>query len=503
LRRSSISIKDSCRALIFIFTLIIPVSADVAVRKIPGGQTAVIPSFERDSIVWVSITDFAEQAGFRHSASVLSRKLTFTNERGKISFIQDNMFYTVDTTVAIAPFTPVRRGALLYFPVASLVRIFGPKHPGTLSWDARASAVTVNALKHTILSVSGEVRQNGTVVSIVLADSLMYNYTYVHPNLAINFNNGKVDPNAIRRTLRSGLIDSAFTVQYDNSAQVSFILNRAIEAPHIDFNRASRTLTLSLKPRVEQQRAAAPPRQPPRDDIPTIRTIVIDPGHGGRDPGAVGPTGVLEKNVVLGIALELKKMLEREGFTVHMTRDRDVFVPLIDRTRFANDKRADLFISIHANAIDGPRSRRDALRGYKIYFLSQAKNEADKLAAMRENAVIELEDRENRRNYDALQDMLNSIAGAEYLRESQELSILMEQTFASNLRQIPRQHTGVGQANFWVLNGAYMPSVLVETGFISNTAEERLLSDRRVQFQIATALSASIVKFKNQFETGQ
>jgi N-acetylmuramoyl-L-alanine amidase len=491
--------------LIFIFIMALQagVNADVAVRKIPDGKTVNIPSFELDSVVWVSMTDFAEQAGFRHSASVLSRKLTFSNERGRITFIQDNMFYTVDTATAITPFPPVRRDSRLYFPAADLVRIFGAKHPGAIGWDARTSTITVNALKHTVLSIGGEVKQNGTVVSITLADSLLYEYTYIHPNLVINFHGGKVAPQAIRRTLRSGVIDSAFTVQYENSAQVSLILNRPVETPHIDYNRATRTLMLSLKPRVEQQRAAAPRPPAQHADIPVIRTIVIDPGHGGKDPGAIGPTGVMEKTVVLGVALELKKMLEKEGFTVYMTRDKDVFVPLIDRTRFANEKRADLFISIHANAIDGSKARRDSLRGYKIYFLSQAKNEADKLAAMRENAVIELEDRENRRNYDALQDVLNSIAGAEFLRESQELSIMMEQTFTSGLKQIPRQHTGVGQANFWVLNGAYMPSVLVETGFISNTAEEKLLSDRRTQFQIAAALSASIVKFKNQFETGQ
>jgi N-acetylmuramoyl-L-alanine amidase len=138
-----------------------------------------------------------------------------------------------------------------------------------------------------------------------------------------------------------------------------------------------------------------------------------------------------------------------------------------------------------------------------VYFLSQAKNEEDKMVAMRENAVIELEDKNKRTNYDALQDVLISIAGAEYLRESQDLCIFIEQSLGANVKQIPRLQLGVGQANFWVLNGAYMPSVLIEVGFISHTEEEKLLSDKRVQYQQASALSEAIVQFKQQFEGGQ
>jgi N-acetylmuramoyl-L-alanine amidase len=208
----------------------------------------------------------------------------------------------------------------------------------------------------------------------------------------------------------------------------------------------------------------------------------------------------MEKTVVLGIGLELKKMLEKAGLKVYMTRDKDVFIPLRDRTKFANDKRADLFVSIHADAIDGDKKRRDAVRGYTVYFLSEAKNEEDKMVAMRENAVIELEGKDARRNYDGLQDVLNSLAGVEYLRESQELSIIIEQSLGGNIKNIPRLQLGVGQANFWVLNGALMPSVLVEVGFISNTEEEKLLSDKRTKFQQAAALSEAIVNFKKMFD---
>ena len=496
------ALKIMPAATALICALAVSAFADVTVRRIPDGKAAAVPSFERDSMTWVSIADFAESAGFKSSQSVFSRKLTLSNDRGKISFVQDNLFYTIDTTAYITPYAPVRKGASLYLPAPYIVKTFGPLHSGALFWDAPTSTISVNTLKYTVLSITSEAKQNGTLVSIVLADSLPFECTYFHPNLAVSFRGGTLDPKAVRRSMRAGVVDSAFTRQYDGSAQVSFMLNNPIETPHVDYNAAKRTLMLSLKPKIEQKKPAAAPAGA-SNDVPAIRTIVIDPGHGGKDPGAIGPTGVMEKDVVLGISLELRKMLEKAGLKVYMTRDKDVFIPLIDRTKFANDNRADLFLSIHADAIAGDKKKRDAVRGYKAYFLSQAKNEEDKMVAMRENAVIELEDKEVKKKYDALQDVLISIAGAEYLRESQELSIIIEQTLGASQKKIPRLQLGVGQANFWVLNGAYMPSVLVEVGFISNSEEEKLLADKRIQFQQAAALSEAIVKFKKQFETGQ
>ncbi|MDR0306142.1 MAG: N-acetylmuramoyl-L-alanine amidase [Chitinispirillales bacterium] len=485
-------------ALLFIIILTASVSADIIIRKIPEGKSVSVRSFEREGTVYVSLTDFAAQTGFGWKWERLPKRLTFWNDSGKIAFVQDNSFYTVDTSVQSLQSPPIRKGGTLYLPAPFLVSAFGSKYSGSLSWDSRASSIVINTLIHSILSVRSEVKQNGTVVSIALADSLPYECTYVHPNLVLNFAGGTLDPsNVRRRAQRVGVVDSVFTLQYEKSAQVSLMLNRTVEKPHIDYNRSTRTLMISLRPQIEQRKTAP---LPVKVDVPIIRTVVIDPGHGGRDPGAIGPGGVMEKDIVLGIGLELKKSLEKAGIKVFMTRDKDVFVPLRNRTNFANEKKADIFVSIHTNAVAGSKTRLAATKGYKIYFLSQAKNEDDKLAAMRENAVIELEEKTH--NYDALQNVLINIAGNEYLKQSQELCIIMEQILEASQKRIPKLHLGVGQANFWVLNGAYMPSVLVECGFISNPEEEKLLTDKRVQAQLAASLSDAIIKFKKQFETG-
>jgi len=237
--------------------------------------------------------------------------------------------------------------------------------------------------------------------------------------------------------------------------------------------------------------------EPKKDTTTTI--IVLDPGHGGKDPGAISGGGIQEKDIVLAIALKVRDDLKKySGIKVYMTREKDVFIPLADRTKFANDKKAHLFISIHANAIGGNEKKKQSTNGYKIYFLSQAKNEEDKLAAMRENAVIELE--EKPQNYTELQNVLIEMAGNEYMRESQDLCILLDKQFGDELKKkITKLNKGIGQANFWVLNGAFMPSVLIETGFISHKKEEKLLSDAAFQKTMAVAISDAVVTFCKRF----
>ncbi len=232
-----------------------------------------------------------------------------------------------------------------------------------------------------------------------------------------------------------------------------------------------------------------------------IKTIVIDPGHGGKDPGAIGSNGLKEKDVVLEVGLALRDFLKEDTtLNIFLTRSTDVFIPLRQRTKFANDKKADLFVSIHANSIAGSKKRKNSIKGYKIYFLSHAKNEDDKLAAMIENSVIELE--EDVQKVDYIQNILIDMANNEFLAESQDLSILIAESFGKCLNKIKSFQKGVGQANFWVLNGAYMPSVLVETCFISNLIEEKLLENKKFRKKLGDAIGNAVVKFKKKYEAG-
>ncbi|MCL1901841.1 MAG: N-acetylmuramoyl-L-alanine amidase, partial [Firmicutes bacterium] len=208
------------------------------------------------------------------------------------------------------------------------------------------------------------------------------------------------------------------------------------------------------------------------------RIIVVDAGHGGEDPGAVGPNGTREKNINLSIAHELAKILRNDtDYEVIMTRGDDTFIPLVERTKIANDNKADLFVSIHCNA-----NFNKSATGFEIYFLSEkATDEQSAATARLENSVIELEGKPSKKR-SMLQDMLWSMMVNEYINESSELGSFIAGETPGRLK-IPNR--GVRQANFYVLRGAQMPAVLVESAFISNYSDESKLN--RKNFQVATA----------------
>lgn len=447
---------------------------------------------------FLAITSVANASGYSWQWDRYSQSLTCLKSADRVTFVQDNFFCNINGKMVQLAVAPKRFGGQLYLPSNIALELLQSSCDKKL--DVQYRLVQQNESKHSISSVFCEKKQNGTLITVNLKDSLLFDITYFYPNLNINFLGGTIDTQKIRKNEACGLIKSFSAVQFKGSAQISMILNRKIEDPVYDYVQDTKTLMLSLRP---ERQAAKPAVFKPAStlQIETLKTVVIDPGHGGKDPGAIGVGGVKEKTVALNIALKLKEMLKKtEGITVYLTREKDVFIPLRERTQFANDKKADLFISIHADAISGNSHRKESTRGYKVYFLSQAKNEDDKLVAMRENAVIELEDRPQ--NYSNLQNVLIDLAGNEYLRESQDLCILLDQKFSTGLKKINKLHLGVGQANFWVLNGAYMTSVLIEVGFLSNPVEAKLLADSNFQKNIASSIFDAIIKFKKSYEGG-
>ncbi len=196
-------------------------------------------------------------------------------------------------------------------------------------------------------------------------------------------------------------------------------------------------------------------------------TICLDPGHGGKDPGATGPHGIKEKNVVLRIARILKKTLEKKyGFRVIMTRNRDVFIPLEERVAFANSHGADLFLSIHINA-----SRNRRLQGISTFCLSNTSDKKSLRLAARENGVP-------LSKMSSVEKILNDMLFCEKYNESYQVAHIIQNTLIKNVRRINPsvQNLGVRYAPFYVLAGAKMPSVLMELDFISNPNSERRLT---------------------------
>jgi N-acetylmuramoyl-L-alanine amidase len=219
--------------------------------------------------------------------------------------------------------------------------------------------------------------------------------------------------------------------------------------------------------------------------VPKIykKVIVIDPGHGGKDPGGVGYHHLKEKQVVLGIARQLAQILKGRGYKVYLTRSGDKFIPLKERTRFANEKHANLFISIHGN-IAYHHDRR--LRGIEIYYLSPTQNKRALDVAMEENKGVQ---GLNTSDQKVILNFLNK----ERMVESHKLGIdVMNHLYARLKKRFPVRKNRVRGGPFWVLVGTQMPSILIEAGYLTNPTDAKLLKSSKFQREFAIGIANGI-----------
>ena len=250
------------------------------------------------------------------------------------------------------------------------------------------------------------------------------------------------------------------------------------------------------KPPIEEKtvtppKATKPEPEPPKMPKPvpnpslaqqlglSVKTIVIDPGHGGKDPGAVSQTRQ-EKQIVLSLSKTLRDILVKKGYNVRLTRETDVHIPIRKRTQFATDQKADLFISIHANA-----STARSAAGIETYYLSLASDESARITAMRENAGAEY----NMKELDAL---VGRILKESKSVESRRLAEFIQAQLTSG-KQV--KNRGVKRAPMVILIDAKVPAVLVEVGFISNPQEGKKLTTKAYQRQLATSIAKGIEQY--------
>jgi len=247
--------------------------------------------------------------------------------------------------------------------------------------------------------------------------------------------------------------------------------------------------------------------QPKTQTLPGIRKnvlksrepkyrIVLDAGHGGADPGARGLAGALEKNVVLSMTQKVRALLKQDAQVLtFMTRDKDQTLKLLERTRFANAKKGDLFVSIHANA-----SPRRAAKGVSTYFLNNADDQESLRVAMRENGELDPDTLQLPKGSDDfyLEMMKASMIKNFHTTQSTDLARAVQGSLVSRLQAgfSGVMNLGVRSARFYVLTGAEMPAILVETSFISNPQEEKRLINPSYQNEIASAIVQGIQAYR-------
>lgn len=230
-------------------------------------------------------------------------------------------------------------------------------------------------------------------------------------------------------------------------------------------------------------------------------TVVVDAGHGGRDPGMRGAlvngVRVSEARVTLAVSKRLERLLESKGVRVIMTRTTDTLIALYDRGPIANRSKGDLFISVHVNSANPKWKNPTTARGFETFYLSTARTEDEEHVAAMENEVVRFETETERPQQDALSFILNDLARNEHLRESSELASYVQQRLAG-FHTGPNR--GVKQAGLAVLSTAYMPAVLVEIGFGSNPEDARWMLSDRGQEQAASAIADAALEYLQHYD---
>lgn len=357
------------------------------------------------------------------------------------------------------------------------------------SWDPSARVLSLRPLARDAVAVQVSVANVEGISKIVLTLSAPAEYAILK------------EPDAyvvrFKAPVRAPFPEQAYEDPY--IAKVTFAgsdLRIQLTAP--DVVGDAYQLDNPMRVVLDLRKAAAPtPGAPlplpgfrPPAELPGIRTIVIDPGHGGKEVGAVGPGGLLEKDVTLAVARKLAASLaSKTGARIVMTREDDSLVSLDQRTAIANQYKADLFLSVHMNAA----VVKDA-KGSETYYLSlEASDELAKKAAETENASAAAHDASS-----DLKMILWDLAQQAYIGESSRFAqaIQEELNAATNVA-----NRGVKQAPFKVLIGATMPAALVEVGFISNEEEEKKLQSDQFQSVMVDAITRAVVRYKTDYET--
>ena len=393
---------------------------------------------------------------------------------------------------------PEETPAGLLVPLDFLRVTFGNLLGYTFAWEGEAGRLTVRRRSAEELAVTVDVVNVSGLTTVVLRfdQPPRYRLVKVPGGAEVQFLGDRLtsapdwrqrdplvagihfDPDRIRLDLAPGTVAESYVL--DDPFRFVFDVHRAPAAQ----------LTPPPAP-------AAPPRE-----SEGVRSIILDPGHGGSETGATGASGVAEKELTLILAQGLKAALERRlPVRVLLTRSEDAYLPLDTRPAIANQNKADLFISLHLNSVAGGGTR---AHGAETYFLSMQASDA----RAAQSAELENQDAEAGGGVGAsdgggdplhdLQLILWDLAQSHYLAESQRLATLIQEELNGALELRDR---GVKQAPFRVLMGAAMPAVLVELGFLSNSEEERKLQDAGYRAELISALVRAVARYKAEVET--
>lgn len=461
-----------------------------------GQQMSSISARFYKDIDFVKVRELADLLEARTYYNSLAKKIVLYLGNHKIKVTAFNPFIMIDDVVYQMPIGTDFDTDGIWVPLDYFIDLIAAYSPTPISYDRNTHTLSLVYEGINILAINVEEKVNGTLIRILTKRK------FDLPNLArrvsqgwlyIDIYGGRVDPAKIESNKSNGIVRKIVALQHEESAQLSFRLRKEVEREDISISSSDHEVLVSVRTsKVLPENYIVDLEQERKKYL--IDKIIIDPGHGGKDPGTIGYKNLREKDVVLKISKYLKKIIEdRLDIEVFLTRESDRLIPLRERVSFANRHGGKLFISIHANAV---RDRR--ARGVETFCLGVAKNAEDLAIAEKENLVVQYEDSwAETYNLSDENYILTAMAQNAYNQESHDLAALIQDEIVSALNT---KNRGVKQNKFIVLIGPTMPKILVEVGFISNPSEANKLKTKKYQQRIAERIFAGVKNFKENSE---
>ena len=476
---------------IFLFLFLITVlNGEIHVFNRSAGTESEIKTLPKSKLIYISAKDLARSFTSKLYENTERKKLVLYIAGRKIKISGNSSYIMIDDKPYQMPQITRVESNDLYVPAEDFLGILKATILPGINFDSRKEFLDIDIIRFNITGIHIDVKSNGTIIRLTtkkpFSERNISSFINKHGWYYLTVAGAMVDTTTLNAGLSRGVVRRIESDQIGKTAQVAFKLGKEVISHEwyqsLDPNEIVITLRTPLG-KVDEYIEDVKERW-------RLDTVVLDAGHGGKDPGSQGKYGTKEKDVVLDITKRVGRLLEKNaGIKVVYTRDEDVWVPIIDRTKMANDTNGKLFVSVHANA-----NKNRKIQGFETYLLRPGKSEDAIEVASRENAVIKLEEKTGQ--YDNLTGenlIMATMAQSMFMKESEDLAAIIQMELDKRLNTPNR---GVKQAGFYVLIGASMPNVLVEVGYLSNPAEEKKLKQAVHKQRIAESIYEGIKHFK-------
>jgi len=471
-----------------------------------------IPAYIREGTIYFSVKDFADALGINYYYNEDSKKIEVKFDKYLLRTSARNPFIVIvnkesseQNTFQLSTST-FYINSKVFVPLKASIKIFESAFGADLKFE-EPNKIIIGKTKIDIIKTTDKSsadfnisklmlneKVNGTLITIKSNKNIQsYKSSFTNNVLTLTFRKVNIDVEKIKVAAGTGVVKNIEAKNVGGDAEVYISVGEEYTRNEVMNIENSNDIQITIHNKIFKKNDASNKLKEKWE----FDVIVIDAGHGGKDAGAIGVNGAKEKDINLGIALKLGKLIEEniKDVKVVYTRKTDKFVDLYKRGKIANENNGKLFISIHCNST--PQKPSNA-NGFEVYLLRPGRTKEAIAIAEFENSVIQLEENPNR--YEKLTDenfILVSMAHSSYMKYAEKFAEFLHKEFSDHPSLASR---GVKQAGFYVLVGASMPSVLIESGFLSNSNDAKHLTTKKGQEQFAEYVFDAIKKYQLNYE---